>query len=177
MSSNASPIQTLRLICLAIASTNLVYFGVLFAIKRPDGMENPMLLPALGFAALSVAGASIVIPNLLWKNALKAQRIESKEQEDPDSPSGFRKTVRVAVDPGAALSKIRAGYATKTILGCALGESVGLFGFVLGMLGLAPVMTLPFFIVSLGLILNHYPSEGKMVQTAETALGIRIPSS
>ncbi len=174
MQSNSSWLQTLRIICSAIAFTNIVYFGILFVVERPSELENPVMLPAMGFVALSVAVMSVVFPSFMWKTALKSARVASHEQEDPDSPSGFRKTIRVASNPDQLMATLRAGYQTKTILGCALGESVALFGFVLGFLGLSIVMTLPFFLVSMGLILAHFPSEAKMLETAESVLEMRI---
>lgn len=174
MQSNTSWLQTLRIVCGAIAFTNLIYFGILFAVTRPNQLENPMMLPVMGFVAMSVAVMSVVFPDFMWKGALKSAQIPAHEQEDPDSPSGFRKTIRVASNPEQLIARLRAGYQTKTILGCALGESVALFGFVLGFLGLPIVMTLPFFLVSMGLILNHFPSEAKMLKTAEGILDMRI---
>jgi len=174
MQSNSSWLQTLRIVCSAIAFTNFVYFGILFVVERPNELENPMMLPMMGFVAMSVAVMSVVFPNFMWKSTLKTAQIPSHEQEDPDSPAGFRKTIRVASNPGQLIARLRAGYQTKTILGCALGESVALFGFVLGFLGLPIVMTLPFFLVSMGLILSHFPSEAKMLKTAEGILEMRI---
>jgi len=68
-------------------------------------------------------------------------------------------------------------YMTKTILGCALGESVSLFGMVLGFLGAALPMCIPFFIAGALVQAFHYPRRSSMLNEAGGVLAIRFANS
>jgi hypothetical protein len=147
---------------------------VLATVPRPDALAQPEMLPLLALVAASTCALGAILPGRIFAQALKGQQIDAIEVADPHQAQGFGRVIKVPRQPEQAQRVVLGIYTTKTILGCALGESVSLFGLVLGMLGAPLPMCLPFFVAG-GLVqAYHYPRLASMLQQATTALGIRF---
>ncbi len=165
---------TLRIIWGGIFSSTVLFLVVLSIVERPGELAEPMMLPVMGLVAASTAVVAVVLPELLFRQGLNAQKpnIAIQEQPDPEAPEGFGRTVLLPSDPAAARRSLLAAYSTKTILGCALSEAVCIFGFVLGFLGVAIPLVVPFFLVGWLLLGYHFPRDAGMLGPAKKILGI-----
>lgn len=158
----------------SIFASNAVFVVVLQVAEHPTVMEQPMLLPMLAVVAASTCAVAAILPSRIFAQGLKAQRIETREVQDPEQPPGFGQTIKVPSQPAQAARTALGLYMTKTILGCALGESVSLFGMVLGFLGAALPMCIPFFIAGALVQAYHYPRRSSMLNEAGGVLAIRF---
>lgn len=169
-------IQTLRVLWAALmGSVGLI--AVVTVILPPSPAE-PQSVHLIVFAAasLGIAVASFVLPRQIHRNGARGAQAEIVEIPDPDAPSGFgnAKRVRTFKDARRARSLAMMSYQQYTILGCALSESVGLFGFVLDRLGHPQVASAPFLMASLLLMALRFPSEARAVALFEGATNARL---
>src|SRR5687767_5763591 len=169
-------IATLRVLWAALmASVGL--FAVVILLLPPSGATpDPLHLPLFGGVAASIAIASLLVPRQILSAAVKSAALEIEEVADPDAPSGFAGVKRVAVfkDPAQARRRAFMIYQQYTILGCALSESVALFGVVLSRLGHPPTTGLPFVLFSLLLMALRFPSEEKALALFQSAAKARL---
>jgi hypothetical protein len=107
----------------------------------------------------------------MLRNAVLTQRIPMVEAPDPEALPGFNKSVKVPVDPTAALHALLPAYQMRTILGCALSEAITLLGFMLKFQGFGWELALPFFAVGIGLTLAQKPTEPRLVAAIEDVIG------
>jgi hypothetical protein len=159
-----------------LGSTGLL-LAVLSVVPRPAELESKELLPLFGVLGLVIAGMAVVFPAHLFRQALQRLQIETVEQPDPNAlqfGAAAAGVLRVPRYPERARQSLLGAYATKTILGCALGEAVCLLGFTLGFLGLNLQLCVPFFIVGWMLIGYHMPRVSALNEEASRLLGIRF---
>jgi len=170
---------TLRILWGALFAATFIYLGVLVFLA-PAGEEiapDVVLVPALALVASSTAGASLVLPGVLYRSALAGAEWTTREVPAPDA-SMLRgqptSSVVVLSDPAGALRQARTLFLTPFIIGMATAEAVALFGFVLGWLGHAPSVAFPFFAVSWALMLWHFPRDGRITGPVEEVAGARF---
>ncbi len=138
-----------------------------------------MMLPALALVSLSVAVMSFALPKRLHLQAVANLSLEVVDQADPNAsdviPYRDAPTRRVVKSPLEAAQKAFGTYQVSLILGCALSESVALFGLVLGF-AVFPLQTvLPFFIASWALLLARFPTMPRVIAPVEAHLKAKIP--
>jgi hypothetical protein len=118
---------TLRILWAAITCSTLMFLLVLTVAQLPPQTPVPVMVPAFGVTALGCIGAGIVIPRMALKQ------------------------------PAHTIQGSLVRFQTAAILGLALTEAVALFGFVLGYLGFAPIMFMPFFVVAWLIFILRFP--------------------
>jgi hypothetical protein len=169
-------LRTLRILWAAITASSVMLLGVLWMVRRsqpPPGQPEPILLPVLGFVALSVAVVSVVMPRTMLRQALGRLDLRLDSEPDPHAePSLFRDSApmrKVFAEPERARERAVMPFQTTLILGLALSEAVAIFGFVLGMLGFDLAYVLPFFVVSWILCAVRRPSLEQIERALEQA--------
>lgn len=167
-------IGTLRIVWAAIGFSQLLFVAIAHWVAPEQEAPEPQLLFALGFAALSTAGASLVLPMVVFRAAVAKLPIERREVADPEAPPGFRKVIAVAAKPAAARSALLPPYTSRVVLGCALSESVSLIGLVLKFQGFGWIYAAPLFVVGITLTALQVPSLARMTKESEAALGFRL---
>lgn len=148
--------SVLPILWAALVASVFIYGGVLFVVTGSAAAAGtpapePVLLYALAGSAVVTASASIFLPRMLL-----AQAVRRTPRPTPGAP-------RPAGDPAWG------AYVTSFILGMALAESVAVFGFVLGFLRFPPAEVVPFFAVSLGLMLTRFPGTERVREELENA--------
>lgn len=177
MNQPQNPMITLYILWGALLSSTLMILGMTFVIKVPPSEDFIPLLAVFGVASLSVAGMSLWLPAKTAIPALQKLSVATREIEDPASLPGSGRTVRVPVDPSAALATLVKLSQTPFILRVALGESIALFGFVLYMRGAPHAYVLPFFVVCWLLHVLAFPSQQGLLRFAQKHTGIRFDLS
>jgi hypothetical protein len=169
-------IQTLRVLWGALL-TSVGLFAVVM-LMLPASTAEPQHVHLLTFAGLAASCAlvSLLLPGRLHAAAVQQAAPAVEEVPDPDAPSGFggAKRVRVFKDPRAARALGLRSYQQYMILGCALSESVALFGFVLNRLGHPQTTALPFILAGLALMALRFPTEQKALALLQSAAGARL---
>jgi hypothetical protein len=163
---------TNRILWGSILFSSLILPGVL-VLANPSAPElrEPIALPALAAVALTVAIMSRVLPPFMRRQAFAREQLRVEHQADAHSAMalyrGAAPTRRVFADrEGARMIAMRIQQTT-SILGLALSEAVGLFGFVIGFIGFPLWQAAPFFVVSWLLILTLFPTERAAVRALE----------
>lgn len=155
----------------ALFASTIAYGVVLRVVAPPAAPASPMLLYALGAAALGSAVASIVLSRMTFRAALS--RLSPQIREEPDtSQVQFRDKVpmrRLFADGARARADAMRVHTTPFIIGMALAESVALYGFVLGFLGFPLVNVIPFFVACWALMIFHFPRTRAIEAAIETA--------
>lgn len=168
---------TPRILWAALLFSQVLYFGMLAApglLPRPPVPPEPAMFYGLAGASVVVAALSWVLPALLWRSAAARTNVETKPIESPARSAAYRADVgpRGFADREAALTlALQRGF-TPFIVGCALNESVSLFGFVLGFVGYPLLWVLPFFLVSWLMMLPRFPTERGFLGPLARAHGI-----
>jgi F0F1-type ATP synthase membrane subunit c/vacuolar-type H+-ATPase subunit K len=122
-----------RIIWASLFGSTLLYVAILeLATVQSEG-SWPVLLYPLVLAAVSTAGASLLVPRIMLRRRVNGQ---SAGQEEPN-------------------------YLTELIVTLALAESVAIFGLVLGFLGAPARVVVPFFAVTWVLMLLRFPTHEK----------------
>ncbi|MFK7989865.1 MAG: hypothetical protein AB8I08_27850 [Sandaracinaceae bacterium] len=146
------PMQTFLILYLALLASTFVYLGLLLSgllVVAPA--EDSTLAFGVAASAVGVLAASWFVPRMIHGAAVSALELTIEEIPDPNGSVMFREqtpTIRSFADPERADAEARRVYFTPFILRLAFNEAIALFGFVLGMLGYAPAVVLPFFVVS-----------------------------
>jgi hypothetical protein len=176
--SNAPALMTLRIVWGSLLASQFLLL-VILNLAAPANAEapDPMMVPMFALVALSSTVASFLVPRLVFRAGLSKLKFDKVEVPDPQAPPGFNKTVTVARDPERAFRQVFPLYTTRTILGCALGESVSLFGFVLKFLGFDWTMAAPFFVVGIAVCALQFPSNQRCLNEAEAALGFPLKAT
>ena len=152
-------LQTMRILWASISfSTVIVLMAGLKAAAVPDEPPPMVMLFALGFVSLGIAGASQLLPKRALVLALKAQNFRvaeprAEERMFNDAPRRGRKFA----EPAEVRKKLVMCAQTPFILGLALSEAIALMGFVLLMQGFALLQALGFFVVSWLLFASKFP--------------------
>jgi hypothetical protein len=169
---------TPRVLWAALLFSQVLYFVMLAApglLEVPSTPPAPVMLYGLAGAAVVVAVVSFALPAVLQRGAAARSRLDTKPLEGAAVASAaYRAEVgpRGFADREAALQLgIQLGL-TPFILGCALNESVALFGFVLGFLGEPLLVVLPFFVASWLMMLPRFPTERGFLRPLARAHGI-----
>lgn len=167
---------TPRILWAALLFSQVIYFAMLAAglFPRPPVPPEPAMLYGLAGAALVVAVLSWVLPAWLWRSAAARTNVATKPIETPARSAAYRAEVgpRGFADREAALTLAMQRGFTPFILGCALNESVALFGFVLGFLGFPLLTILPFFVISWLMMLPRFPTERAFLGPLARAHGV-----
>jgi hypothetical protein len=166
--------QSVVILWWGVFGSTWIVLTVLAVVPRPATLEQPELLPLLALVAVSTCAIGVMMPARLFKAGVKAQGVRLVETTDPDQPQGFGQTIKVAAEPERAARMLVPLYATRTILGSALGEAVALCGFVLGFLGAPLLWCLPFFVGGWLVMGYHYPKKAVMLADASDVLGARL---
>lgn len=178
-------LRTQRILWFALTSAPFIYFGVArFVVIAPPRPPPAVMLPALGAVALSTVAMSFMLPPILFAKALRSlggatlrTRQESLSQGAP-LDGGFRDapaSAAVVEDPSRVIRLAAQADQTPLIITLALRESVAIFGLVLALLGVPIEHALPFFALSVALMVMRYPSLSSLQRRAEAVLGARIP--
>ncbi|MBK7583106.1 MAG: hypothetical protein IPI67_23270 [Myxococcales bacterium] len=174
-------LMTPRILWAAMLFSTVVFLFIVFTVKNPETNPIPLMPPALGFVALVVAAVSVILPAHQQRNALAQNKLELAEAADPNAssiiPDRDAPKRRVFANAKAAEKAAFMAYQTGLILGCALSESVALFGFVLGFQGHPPQFFLPFFVVSWILFAVRFPTLDRVLVPLEKATGAVLPRS
>lgn len=159
-------LNTIRIVWAALLVSTVVHVAVLFfldatqwsADTAPDPDPMPMIIAGIG-----IVEAPVVF-------VLRKVFLGSLALTTPDA-TGTRDIAKPA-DLDFVLAPVIRRYTTGTIIGCALAESVVLFGFVAAYLAQDPFMALPNWALGAGLIAIQFPRwEGvaHLLQPAERA--------
>jgi hypothetical protein len=144
--------------------------------------QAPHLVYVLGVAALMCAGGSIVVPRIVYQQAvLKNSPLAIVDEPAPDASSAkYRQqapTRKVFADPAAARQVAMRCFASPFILSIALSEAVALFGLVLGILGFGFPTAGLFFAGGLCLVAARFPTEQRIFEPFQRLLGATIEKS
>lgn len=172
-------LMTARILWASLLGATVMFLGVLLFLG-PQQHREPVaaMLPAFGLVALTIAVLSFVLPQRLYTQAL--ERIEIDVVERPGAqgsdviPDRAAPARRVAKKPAKALRRAFGIYQTKLVLACALGESVAVFGFLLGFTGHPLLHALPFFVISWALLLLQFPTLAKILGPVEARIQAQI---
>jgi F0F1-type ATP synthase membrane subunit c/vacuolar-type H+-ATPase subunit K len=116
--------------------STLLYVAILeLATVLSDGNWTTLFYP-LVLAAVSTAGASLLVPRIMLRRRVNGESAGREERND----------------------------LTELIVTLALAESVAIFGLVLGFLGAPARVVVPFFAVTWVLMLLRFPSAEKRPQ-------------
>jgi len=168
----------IRILWLSLLASTFVYLGVMFfAVQPPLEPPDQMMALALAMAGLSTAAVSLVMPRIMLKGSLSQMQLPTREVADPNASLVMREQapkLLVYEDLKAARGAVAAKFFTPFILGMAMSEAVVIYGLVLGFLGFAPTITLPFFVVGWALMLTRFPREDAILRQAEEITGVRF---
>ena len=177
--------HTLRIFWVALLVSNAIYMGVVFFLRAgraaAETQSDPRsMAPAFALVALGLAVASVLLPPRLYAAGVSARPVATRDDVKSDpmgAQQGFRRpapTERVFAAPAAARGVALAAYLPPFIVGMALAEAVSLLGFVLGFLGAAPWMFLPFFGVGIALQATRFPTVSGVERAFGAAQGARF---
>lgn len=176
--------MTQRILWVALLTSNFLYIGVLLYLRANRGGQSlpaidPMMAPAFAAVAVGIAVASLLLPRRLYASAASAPiEIRDGVKEDPmGALQGFRRPApseRIFADADAARSAALVRHMSPFIVGMALAESISLLGFVLGFLGAAETIFLPFFAVGIALQATRCPSMAAIERAFEAAHGAKF---
>jgi hypothetical protein len=175
--STAPVLLTPRILWAAILMSQGIYLVMLNVPGMVDPSQRPDVMMALGMgaAACAAAVASFAIPAMLWGSAARTAKVTTDDAPAPIANPSYRAqpgNVRGFGNRDAALREgVRVGFAP-FIIGIALNESVALCGFVLGFLGHPPMIYLPFFGLSVLLMLPRFPTERTFLKPIAEVHGI-----
>lgn len=173
-------LMTARILWGALLASTVMFLVVLQFAKNPDPELIPLMPPLLGLVALGVAVVSVALPSYQVKTVLGKSDVAVTEEADPNAsgiiPYRDAPKRRVFARPEQAEITAFMAYQPALILGCALSESVALFGFVLGFLGHSPAIYLPFFAVAWGLFAIRFPTRARVRAPLEKAKDAVFPA-
>ena len=125
-----------RIIWASLFGSTLLYVAILeLATVQTEGSWTILFYP-LVLAAVSTAGASLLVPRIMLRRRVNGQSAAQEERN----------------------------YITELIITLALAESVAIFGLVLGFLGAPARAVVPFFAVTWVLMLLRFPSAERRAQ-------------
>ena len=152
-------LSQLRIVWAALLASQGIYAAILLGgvLEAPLEPPDPIMLPALGCVALFVAAASMLLPRYFLGQIPRLLTERDRGLREHGQAALFARAIQFA--------------ATPFIIGMALAEAVGIFGLVLGALGVPHLMALPFFALSVVLMLMKFPTERGVLEPLERALG------
>lgn len=169
-----------RILWGALVMSTFMYLGVLQVVVRPTTAPDPMLFWALAAAAMGSAAASVMVPDLVGRNALHRAvdgLLRTRGDFHPDampSPRDAGLTAEVIDNGDQVLRAAAPVLQTRFIMGMALSESVALMGFIAAFLGFPLMQALGYFGVAWALMAWRFPREEAMRAWVESALGVRF---
>jgi len=173
-------LMTARILWGALFASTVMFLVVLQVAKNPHPEPIPLMAPMLGLVALGIAVVSFLLPSYQLKTVLTRSNVVVTEEADPTAsgiiPYRDAPKRRVFAKPEQALATAFMAYQTPLILGCALSESIALFGFVLGYLGHPPLVYLPFFVLAWGLLAVRFPTLARVRRPLEKAKDAVFPA-
>lgn len=172
--------MTVRILWGALLASTVMFLVVLLFVPNEHPNPMPILPPAFGVMALGMAVLSFALPSQQQKSALTRASVAVTEEADPNAsgiiPYRDAPKRRVFADPKAAETTAFVAYQTPFILGCALSESIALFGFVIGFLGHPAPFFMPFFALSWLLLAVRFPTLARVRAPLERAKSAVFPS-
>jgi hypothetical protein len=149
--------------------------GIAATPAAPQGMS--LVLP-LAAVALTCAGASVLVPRIVYRQAVSKIQLKIVEEPAPDAfATQYRQaapTRKVFADPDAARRTAMICFQQPFILSIALSESVALFGLTLGILGYGMNTAAPFFAAGFCLVAARFPTEERVFGPFEASLGATL---
>lgn len=158
-----------------IYAAMLLVPGLIESVAVPD--DDLSIVGMIAFAIASAIG-SFVVPSLVRRKNVAAQRFELREVPDPSAPVGFRgtaPTIREYADVAAVHAAARTAGFAPLVLSLALSEAVSLMGIVAGFLGQPPVVWGAFVAVGMTLTAVRFPTETTFLAPVEQHTGVRVP--
>lgn len=185
MPSTTTPPRALlfvpRLLWAALLMSQVVYAAMILVPGLIESMVAPDDgAPIVGFVAFAVGSAiaSFVVPTLLRRKGVAAQRFELREVPDPSAPVGFRgtaPTLREYADVPAVHAAARTAGFAPFVLSLALSEAISMTGIAAGFLGHPPVVWGAFVAVGMTLTAMRFPTEATFFAPVEQHTGVRVP--
>ena len=179
--STAILLRVPRLLWGALLMSQVLYAGLLVVPGLiGSGAEPEGGVSIVGMIAFAIASAigSFVVPSLVRRKNVAAQRLELREVPDPSAPVGFRgnaPTIREYADVAAVHAAARTAGFAPFVLSLALSEAVSLMGIVAGFLGQPPVVWGAFVAVGMTLTAIRFPTEATFFAPVEQHTGVRVP--
>lgn len=172
--------QKALLIYCALFASLAIYVVVAFLVM--DGAATPgsagenLRIP-LTLAAISTGGASILLPRFLRSDAMLRRVLDAQPnlarlatntdgRTDPDR----LRALQTFDDASLRLMAIAQRWMPMQILGCALAESVAIFGLVLALITQQPTQIVPFAIAAAILMGSHFPRLPALIAHASELL-------
>jgi len=155
MSEGVKSLLQLKIVAGALIWSVFIYVGVVFFLfmdPDPDHVsDTSLLIPLAGMAGLSVLALPVIRTKLLGTLALPflSGGAPNVPQWNPEVEQ-------------QALQK----YTVGTIVGCAIGESVAIYGLVAAFLAQDPKLIVPFAITAVFLMGVQFPSVDGMKAVA-----------
>jgi len=173
-------LTTLRILWGAMLGSIGMYLVVLLLVRKQQssGAAPTVMIVVLAVISLGLTTASVVLPRHLFRKVVAKQDLPIKEEPLPGAFGQYREgsaTQRVFAKPKKAFDRALTLYNTPFVLGCALGEAVAVFGFVLGFLGAPLEIAAVFFAVGAIAIGEKYPSIASITKQLEAAKDAKMP--
>lgn len=165
---------------MAIFGSTVLFIVIRFVVPIEPVKPEPLLLPMIGFFALTSLVMSFFLPWKLGNLARRAQKLEIIESADPNAssdviPGAAGPKRRVFADPKKAMGAAFMTYQTPFILGMALSESVALCGLILWMSGFGFAEGMPFVVVAWISMALRFPTLDKVIVPFERAHDATLP--
>ncbi len=175
-------LQTMRILWAALSSTPVFFWVALTVVTSRgfSGHPEPVTLVVMTFVAFSMAVMSFVVPRMVFLQATKARALEIMNEPDPTANTAFRDMVptrRVFADRAKAISAATQLHQVRLILSLAMSETIALLGMVMGIqFQFDEPVLIPFFVVSLVLMLIRFPTESALITQLEKAYDAKLPA-
>jgi hypothetical protein len=164
-------LRTPRILWSSLTLTPGIYLGILWTLHVHAPAPPDALVWGLFGAAAFTAILCGALPRRLHQQAIERARFEVVEEPDPAAPpTMLRENAtlrRVFADASKVRAQSLAPYQTSFIIGMALAEAIAIFGLVLGMLGGAWNLVLPFFAVAWILMAAQFPTTARVLSPIE----------
>lgn len=139
--------QTVRMLWFAMTMAQVAFLAIAFVVPPAGNGAPPLaLVGAMAVAALSIGGASVVVPTLL------RPKVEERLSVLAADPAQDRAALRQAV---------LSGLLPVFLVGCALSEAVSVLGLALAFQGANPGVFVPFVAAGVMLLAMRFPTEAR----------------
>lgn len=148
-------------------------------LEAPRAPSSPVLFPAFGGLAVTLAVMSFILPANVYRQAVAGVKLAVIDEPASEVfAAQYRKaspTMKVFADPAAAVTKAAMCFQTPFILSLALSEAIAMFGLVLAVLGFGVMKAALFFAAGAALIIVRFPTAAKIIEPFEAAKGASLP--
>lgn len=119
------------------------------------------MLPVLAAMAVALAIASFVLPRAMYRQALRSEKLDVREEADPNAVGMYRDT--------APRQRIT------FILSVALCEAIAIMGVVVSQLGFEVAYAFGFIGTGALLIALRFPTEARVIAPIEAVFDAKLP--